>query len=302
LISEAAVEPVIGALLGAASVEGGPTGEQRSIIETLLVGCWGRDKSLADGTPLAPDEVGQRITDESDRRRLRELLVLLEFCGHPITEGRLASTEAYVGAVSESGPGLALARDLVRASAEQTYQDYMRLFGLPGGAGASPEPTKGSDPLRDELESYTNLPPTTLGWAFLDFHLRNGFPLPESSGPMGQIFLRHDTTHVVAGYEPTGEGEIALGAMMLSAADTDRNWLAFLGNLLVHEVGHVVPGYEHARLAVLDHDLGRTMMSEAFRRGSTCDAAFDDVDLLAMAKWELADVRHEFSIPPFGSA
>jgi hypothetical protein len=53
---------------------------------------------------------------------------------------------------------------------------------------------------------------------------------------------------------------------------------------------------------VLDHDLGRTMMSEAFRRGSTCDAAFDDVDLLAMANWELADVRHEFSIPPFGSA
>ncbi len=92
--------------------------------------------------------------------------------------------------------------------------------------------------------------------------------------------MRHDTTHVITGYEPTGEGEIALGALMLSAADTDRNYLAFLGNLLVHEVGHVIPGFDNARSAVLDHELGRTMMAEALRRGSTCNAALDDVDLL----------------------
>ena len=54
LISEAAVEPVVGALMGAASVEGGPTSEQRSVIETLVVGCWGRDTELLEpGSRLA---------------------------------------------------------------------------------------------------------------------------------------------------------------------------------------------------------------------------------------------------------
>jgi hypothetical protein len=300
LISEGAVEPIVGALVGAADVEGGPTGEQRAIIETLVVGCWGRDKGLVGANPLSPVEVGKRVTDEGDRRRLRELLVMVEFCAHPITEGRLASTETYARAISQSGPGLALARDLVRASAEETYQDYLRLNGLSNDPGPSPEPIKGPDPLRVELEGYQSLPPTTLGWAFLDFHLRNGFALPNSS-PMGQVFLRHDTTHVIAGYEPTGEGEIALGAMMLSAADTDRNWLGFLGNLLVHEVGHVVPGFEHARPALLDHGLGRTMLAEGFRRGATCNVALDDVDLLRMAEWELDDVRREFCVPALGS-
>jgi hypothetical protein len=301
LISEAAVEPIVGALVGAATVDGGPTGEQRSIIETLVVGCWGGDKELVDARPLAPMEVGKRVTNEADRRRLRELLVMVELCGHPITEGRLASTEAYAEAVSQSGPGLIIARDLVRESAEWTYHDYLRLNGLSRDAGQIPEPSKGPDPLREEVEGYQGLPHTTLGWAFLDFHVRNGFALPESSSPTGQIFLRHDTTHVITGYEPTGEGEIALGAMMLSAADTDGNWLAFLGNLLVHEVGHIVPGYEHARPALLDHELGRTMMAEALRRGSKCDAAIDGVDLLSMADWDLDEVRRHFCIPPLGS-
>jgi hypothetical protein len=301
LISEAAVEPVVGALMGAASVDDGPTGEQRAIIETLVVGCWGRDKALLDQSPLSPLEVGQQVNDDADRRRLRELLVMVEFCGHPMTEGRLASTEAYAKAVSQDGPGLFIARDLVRESADQTYQDYLRLYGLPSDTVPNAEPSQGPDPLRERLERYDSLPHTTLGWVFLDFHRRHGFALPESSSPTGQTFLRHDTTHVIAGYEPTGEGEIALGALMLSAADTDLNWLGFLGNLLVHEVGHIVPGYEQARSAVLDHDLGRSMLAEGFHRGSTTKPAIASVDLLRMAEWELDDVRREFSVPPLAS-
>lgn len=308
LISEAAVEPVVGALMGAASVEGGPTSEQRSVIETLVVGCWGRKRELVDQGVISPTEVAERVTSEADRRRLRELLVTVEFCGHPATEGRLASTEAYARAVDQSGPGLILARDLVRSSADRTYQDYLRLYGLPSDfvlpsdfGGPTEEHPSRPDPLREKLEAFKNLPPTTLGWAFLDFHLRNGFELPESSSPTGETFLRHDATHVIAGYEPTGEGEIALGAMMLSAADTNRNWLGFLGNLLVHEVGHIFPGYEHARSAVLDHELGRSMMAEALRRGSNCSADMYEVDLLSMAEWDLEDVRREFGVPPLGS-
>ncbi len=300
LISEAAVEPIVGALVGAASIEGGPTDEQRSIIQTLVVGCWDRDEGLVDEAPLSPGEVGKRVTDDADRRRLRELLVAVEFCGHPITEGKIASTEAYAEAVRQSGPGLLVARDLVRETAERTYQDYMRLSNLTDEPGPNPEPRKGPDPLREKLEGYASLPRTTLGRAFLDFHLENGFALPQSSSPTGQTFMRHDTTHVITGYEPTGEGEIALGALMLSVADTDRNYLAFLGNLLVHEVGHVIPGFDNARSALLDHELGRTMMAEALRRGATCNAALDDVDLLSMAEWELDDVRDEFCVPPLG--
>ena len=70
----------------------------------------------------------------------------------------------------------------------------------------------------------------------------------------------------------------------------------------MHEVGHVIPGFDNARLALLDRELGRTMMAEALGRGSTCNAALDDVDLLSTAEWELDDVRRAFCVPPLGAA
>jgi len=91
---------------------------------------------------------------------------------------------------------------------------------------------------------------------------------------MGHIFLRLDTTHVIAGYEPTGEGEIALGAMMLTAADTERNWLAFLWNLLVHEVGHVVQGTKTPAQRCSTVISAAPRMAEAFRPGRVPNVQF----------------------------
>jgi hypothetical protein len=68
LISDAAVDPVIGALKGAACAGGGPTAEQRSIIVTLAVTCWGRDEHMVDEVTLSPLEAAQQVVNESDRR------------------------------------------------------------------------------------------------------------------------------------------------------------------------------------------------------------------------------------------
>jgi hypothetical protein len=297
LLSDGAVEPAIGALVGVAAADGGPTHEQRALIETLVTGYWHRDPSLLD-VVRSPEDVAGAVPAAEDRRRIEELLILVELCAHPPTEARLAATEAYAAAIGQGAAGTVLVRDLVRASAAQTYQDYRRLYGLPSGTTRDDPPPDPADPLRTELESYRLLPERTLGRAFFDFHERNGFALPESSSPTGALFLHHDLTHVIADYPPTGEGEIALGAMMLAVTDTDQHRLGFYGNLLVHEVGHVVPGFEQARTAVLDHRLGRTMLAEALRRGGECTGDFGELDLLAAATRDLDDVRAEFAVPP----
>jgi hypothetical protein len=298
LVSDAAVDPVIGALMGAASAGGGLTKEQHSVIVTLAVGCWGKDEHRVDELSLSPAEVAEQIIDASDRRRLKELLVVLELCGHPLTEHRVAATETYAEALDQAGPSLVIARDLLQASAERTFHDYLRLYGLdPSATAVSMDQPPSTTSLGDVLESYRELPAETLGRAFFDFHERNGFALPDGISAIAETFVHHDTAHVITGYEPTGEGEIALGAMLLAAADTEKNWLAFIGNLLVHEVGHVVPGYENARTALLDHRLGRSMLVEALQRGTRCGRDLSNIDLLAMATRELEDVRGDFSVP-----
>jgi len=303
LVSDSAVDPAIGALMGAASAGGGLTKEQHSIIVTLAVGCWGRDEHRVDELSLSPVEVAEQVVDASDRRRLKELLVMLELCGHPLTEDRVAATETYAEALDQAGRSLLIARDLVQASAERTFLDYLRLYGLdPAATAMSSELPPGTTSLRDVLESYRELPVETLGRAFFDFHERNGFALPDGHSSIAQTFVHHDTAHVVTGYEPTGEGEIALGAMLLAAADTEKNWLAFVGNLLVHEVGHVMPGYEHARTELLDHHLGRSMLVESLQRGTQCGHDLSNIDLLAMATRDIDDVRADFSVPAIGTA
>ncbi len=302
LISDAAVDPVIGALMGAACAGGGPTTEQHAIIVTLAVTCWARDEHMVDEVTLSPSDVAEHVVDESDRRRLKELLVMLELCGHPLTEERVAATEAYADAVQQAGRSLIIARDLVRASAERTFHDYLRLFGLEQDATTpGDEPPRSTTSLRAVLTSYRELPEGTLGRAFFDFHQRNGFALPDGNSLIADTFVHHDTSHVIAGYEPTGEGEIALGAMLLAAADTEQNWLSFVGNLLVHEVGHVMPGYDDARTELLGHRLGRSMLAEALARGTACGCDFSSVDLIAMATTGLEDVRAVLRVPPLAT-
>lgn len=300
-VSDSVVDSVIGAMMGAARAGGGPTKEQRTILVTLVEVCWGRDQQSIDDLNLSPTEAAHQVVDEGDRRRLKELLVMHELCGHPVTKEREAATEEYLEALDQTGRSLTIARDLVQASAKRTFDDFLRLYAsewdppIPSG-----EIARGKS-LGEILGSYSELPEGTLGRAFFDFHQRNGFALPNDTSSISATFMHHDTAHVIAGYEPTGEGEIALGGMLLAAADTEKNWFGFIGNLLIHEVGYM-PGYEDARRALLDHGLGRSMLAEALQRGTKCGRDFSEVDLLDMAPLDLTDVRAEFCVPPLGVA
>ena len=107
-------------------------------------------------------------------------------------------------------------------------------------------------------------------------------------------------THVISGYEPTGQGEIALGAMLLAVADDEAHWVGFLANLAVHEIG--VLGHEglDPKLATMARPGAPELVADAFRRGRACTGDFSCVDHLSMAEWPLAAVREHFGVTPLG--
>ena len=61
--------------------------------------------------------------------------------------------------------------------------------------------------------------------------------LPSRTSINPGYYVCHDMNHVIAGYEPTGIGEICLGAFKLSMNDSDANWMASMTNFLIHEAG-----------------------------------------------------------------
>ena len=300
------VEPVCRVLLGAVDVDGGITAEQRAVLQAIVAGYWDRaDLDIDSLSPLGPDDAAAEITEAPHRRRLRELMVLLELCRHPLTDAQVERVTEYAEAVGETGPGLDVSRTLVREGAQRAAADYQRHVDPFLGSIAEPslrayrEDLPAPDPeIAARLHALHDLPAGTLGYEYVEFYRRNGFELPGDDLKSPGVFVAHDMCHVIAGYEPTGPGEIALGAMLLGVADTDAHWIGFLGNLGVHEARYLDTSGLVPKAGTLARDGAPDLLAEGFRRGSECIGDFTTIDHLALADIPLAEVREQFGVPP----
>src|SRR6476619_5930034 len=307
IIDDELVEPVVRTLLGVIDVEGGATDEQLAVLRALVHGLWERpDLDLDSMEPFAPDQAAYAVMAEDQRSRLRELMVLLELCRHPASEEQVQRADEYAAAMHQRGPGLHIARTLVRQGADAAMADYMRFLEEPGGSIL--EPTLEDDydkaldapdlELGNRLRAMQDLPEGTLGWSYVDFYRRHGFTLPGDDPFKPAIMVAHDMCHVIAGYEPTGEGEIALGAMQLALADTHAHWVQFLGNLAVHEAGFLSTGSVTAKTATLTREGATDMLARAMLRGSQCTGDFAGAGHLALVALPLGEVRGRCGVPP----
>jgi hypothetical protein len=301
------VEPVVQALLGSIDIGDGGTHEQRGVITAFVHGYWGRDDLDIEGlTPLEPDQAAAAITDAAARRRLRELMVVLELSRHPLTDAQATRTEAYAAAIHEHGPGLELARELVRFGAEFALADYMRR--TENVYGDLSEPTlqakyghdiEEPDPeLSGRLRAMQDLPEGTLGHEYFAFLDRHGFEFPGETTTAPAVFVRHDMCHVISGYETSGEEEIGVNAMQLALDETDANWLQFLGSMSIHEAGFFSANGFIPKTGTLERDGAAAILAEAFRRGVECTGDYPSADHFALADQPLENVREQFGIPP----
>ena len=107
--------------------------------------------------------------------------------------------------------------------------------------------------------------------------------------------------HVITGYEPTGPGEIALGAFTLAMNDNDASWLQFMTNLLIHEAGMLKHGAILPKPESLERPGATELLGEALARGAQCTSDFSQIDHLSMATWPLDEVRTHFNVVPLAT-
>ncbi|MCB9704887.1 MAG: hypothetical protein H6711_23630 [Myxococcales bacterium] len=60
--------------------------------------------------------------------------------------------------------------------------------------------------------AFAELPPGSLGRAYYDFTVGNGFAFPGERGALPEVMVFHDMTHVLSGYATTPEEEILVAA------------------------------------------------------------------------------------------
>jgi len=303
------VEPVSRALLGAIASDDGPTEEQLAVLRALLVHLWDRPDLVAeDLEAFEPAAAADAVTDPAIRRRLNELMVVLEVSRHPQTPAQVARIEEYALACGMGGPELEICRDWINVGVARAMEDFERFYAE--SLVTLSEPSLRERYLRlDEpdlelaaqLEALHDLPEGTLGHAFVEFHTRNGLTMPGVDTHTPAHYVSHDMNHVIAGYEPTGPGEIALGAFTLAMQDNDANWLQFMTNLLIHEGGMLKHGEIMPKAETLSRPGATELLGEALERGSQCTADFSQADHMSLAPLPLDEVRAQFNVVPLAT-
>lgn len=292
--------------LGAIDVGSGPTDEQLRLLAAIVRQFWGlAEVDVRTLTPLSADECADAVP-EALRKQARGLMIILELCRHPLDRAQQERVEEYAYALGGDGPGLSLVRNLINGGTQVAAADYLRHFETDFAPGSAPvsDAVRAVAPILDDQdlvgfeERVRAQAPGTLGAAFAAFYDTHGFTFPAEGVEHATTLAPHDMCHIVADYDATAEGEIALGAMKLAVSDDEYHWFEFLGNLAIHEacifntLGYGQTEPTLARPGVID------MMVGAMNRGRATEGDFSRGDFLGMLDWSLADVREEFGIPP----
>ena len=278
-------------LLGAADIGGGPTAEQRRVIQSLATGYLGLAVDLATLEPCSPSELAS-VVDADDRHRVIDLVILVEFCRHPNEPAQADQAERYVDALG--GEDLArVARDVQTGHRELVMADWSRFGEAPVGIASVDDADLGS-----ELRTLEHCPPGSLGRGLYDFYVDLGVPFPGEPDGGDPSLAHHDVTHVLTGYGTTPPDEVALQAMLTAASGFEHHFSSLVASLALFEAAAFdLPGFD-PKEGVLDRPGAADELADAFRRGEACTGDITTVDFMARRDEQLAEIQAEFGVIP----
>ncbi len=307
-------------LVGLMSVDHGPVDEQSRVFRALSTNVLRFDPSGVDADDaLTPSALASALPDPGDRRLFVQMAIVIELCRHPTSDEQLRAVESYGAALGVGRRELDAVRVQAHRSTEAATADFVRSFDdyigeLSEVEFVHPEARHGrtEDELWAELETLDRLPVGSLGCEFTEFYRRNGFHLPSPDSPAPAYYVSHDMNHVIAGYEPTGPGEIALGAFKLAMNPSEANWMASMVNLMIHEVGLIKHGASAqfvpfggapypgpgGQFGAMSLPGAPELVAEAFVRGAACTSDFSRADHLSLVHLPLVEVREMYHVTP----
>ena len=278
---------MLSTLTSATAVDGGPTDEQRRLLDAIAQ----HVLELGDDTTtLDPAGAAAALVDPGERRLVIEALITLELLRHPASAPLAEQVDTYIAALGGADEQV-LVQDYLTDAREQVALDWARLREAsqeePGIEGS------GETEIAERLGALAACPPGSAGRSFHDFYERHGFPLPTDNPSL----ISHDFAHVLAGYEATPEGELALQAMLVAATGGAAHFSGLLASLLLFEVGMLPFPDIEPKSAVLARPGAAALFAEAVARGAAAGCDFQSLDHLALADRDLAELRTELRIP-----
>ena len=275
-------------LWSAIDVDGGATVEQVALLDAVGTHVLGIG-SVAPGA-IDPEAAAGSIGSGELRRLVGEGLVLLELVRRPASAVLADRVDTYLDALGYEGSDQVLVRDAVAASRERVVADWSRTR---TPSVSAPPPEVDAEALLARLDALDRCAPGTLGRAFHDFLARNPFTYE----PGHLSLVGHDFAHVIAGYEPVPEGELALQAFLVAAGGGGQHASGLLASLLLYEVGLLPFDGVEPKVAALERPGATELFVDAIDRGLGVPLDIQALDHLAMVDRDLAELRADLAVP-----
>lgn len=267
----------------------------------------------------SPAGLAGQLASPRIRRQAYRILVVAAYDEVQLDEARFERAATYAEALGipeqEATLLRSIAHDHLRSATLHAVQGTFR------SAGATTHWIKGfietagplvfgvggvDDKEAARFRALADLPESTFGRRFHDHYVSNGFAFPGEKHSLGFYGVRHDSCHVVSGYDTSGQGELLVAAFTaaMRAAHNESfpeaDPLDYVTMVMFqNQLGVKVTPFDADHWA-----LDPAKYWTAWARGGeiAVDLASDDFDFWVWAERDLEDLRRELAVPPLDPA
>ncbi|MGB5809370.1 MAG: hypothetical protein WBG86_02495 [Polyangiales bacterium] len=255
---------------------------------------------------VTPEELGAALVGPEVRDRAVQFLVLMSYLPVDIDAGEVGQVDRFASALGVSPQMLVDLRKVRDHHLNLLALDYVRrglkAF-MPHDSGwqrfrriaSAMHQYLGDPKVAARYQAFEWLPEGTLGHSFFIFYRDRGFPLPGEKGGLSELFVSHDMTHVLTGFNTDMDGEVNIAAFQAGMSRSDYGWEMLMEMILDYHLGlHfttaglVEPGKGHFHP---DDTL------EGFERGLRCNTdLIADWDYWAVVDRPVDELRIRYNI------
>lgn len=288
--------------------KGSASGEEGAFLEAVQ-GVWGTSHDLATLETISPEELAREIPAGPLATQLVAGLATLALIDGKAEPAEIECIRAFARALGVAddatktltqlaeGQLLRMRFDLIRRSwvakklgeirEERGIWSTLEVALQIAGKLADPE-------LEARCRALEHAAPGTLGRAYYDYILKNGFDFPGTKGAPPEIMMAHDVAHIFSGYDTDPEGELQVLGFVIGFAHQQPLDHLLSGLMQFHVGVQITPGAKPTR--------GRFQLEpflRALQRGAAMNTNLNE----GWDPWAVIDVpvealRVRYNVPP----
>lgn len=267
-------------------------------------------------TPITPEELARHFDDLDLRRQLVQGMIVMSIVDGPATLDQVELISSFAKALEVDEPAVKVNRELAERELLMFRLDFYRQSHIvdylknqyrnQGGIIGVAKGLLGFKGLVEDKElaarfrALGDLPKNTLGYAFFQHYVENGFAFPgEKEGfPVGAVY--HDFGHVLSGHSTSREGEMLNGAFQAGYRRNKNAFFVILFVVLTHSSGvNMLPIDVPPTLGRLGKDDLAERFLKELKRGSAMNTDLgDDWDFWEYVDLSLDEARRKLGVLP----